>query len=93
MAAVNHRIVELLYSLRKNSFSRRAQPLVVCVGTTSLIESRRACPEPVERGRLRIAENSPGRSPISANLFRMFFVKLPQNRHPERSASQIDRVT
>src|SRR5271156_1933010 len=23
----------------------------------------------------------------------MFFVKLPQNRHPERSASQIDRVT
>src|ERR1700691_441126 len=26
-------------------------------------------------------------------LFRMFFVKLPQNRHPERSASQIDRVT
>src|ERR1700733_13605244 len=23
----------------------------------------------------------------------MFFVKLPQNRHPERSASPIDRVT
>src|SRR5271170_7684855 len=23
----------------------------------------------------------------------MFLVKLPQNRHPERSASQIDRVT
>ena len=40
------------------------------------------------------------RYPTSANLFRMFFVKLPQNRHPacpglprERSASQIDRVT
>jgi hypothetical protein len=33
-----------------------------------------------------------GLRPISANLFRMFFVKLPQNRHPERSASQIDRV-
>ena len=31
--------------------------------------------------------------PISANLFKMFFVKLPQNRHPERSASQIDCVT
>ena len=28
-----------------------------------------------------------------ANLFRMFFVKLPQNRHPERSASQMDRMT
>jgi hypothetical protein len=27
-------------------------------------------------------------NPINANLFRMFFVKLPQNRHPERSASQ-----
>jgi hypothetical protein len=26
-------------------------------------------------------------------LFRMFFVKLPQTRHPERSASQIDRLT
>jgi hypothetical protein len=34
-----------------------------------------------------------GRSPISANLSRMSFVKLPQNRHPERSASQIDCVT
>jgi hypothetical protein len=33
-----------------------------------------------------------GRSPISANLLRMFFVKLPQNRHPERSASQIGCV-
>ena len=31
--------------------------------------------------------------PISANLFKMFFVKLPQNRHPERSASQIDCVS
>jgi hypothetical protein len=37
---------------------------------------------------------------MSANLFRMFFVNLPQNRHPacpglpwERSASQIDCVT
>jgi hypothetical protein len=26
-------------------------------------------------------------------LIGMFFVKLPQNRHPERSAPQIDRVT
>ena len=34
-----------------------------------------------------------GLRPISANLFRMFFVKFPQNRHPERSASQIYRVT
>src|ERR1700733_2155373 len=34
-----------------------------------------------------------GLRPISASLFRMFFVKLPQNRHPERSASQIDCVT
>src|SRR6204780_480278 len=41
-------------------------------------------------GRLKF---SPGLSPISANLFRMFFVKLPRNRHPERSASQIDCVT
>jgi hypothetical protein len=29
------------------------------------------------------AELSPGGSPKSANLFRMFFVKFPQNRHPE----------
>jgi hypothetical protein len=34
-----------------------------------------------------------GLRPISANSFRMFFVKLPQNRHPERSASQIYCVT
>jgi hypothetical protein len=34
-----------------------------------------------------------GLRPKSANLFRMLFVKLPQNRHPERSASQIDCVT
>jgi hypothetical protein len=39
------------------------------------------------------AGKAAGRSPISANLFRMFFAKLPQNRHPERSASQIDCVT
>src|ERR1700749_436017 len=26
-------------------------------------------------------------------LLRVFFFKLPQNRHPERSASQMDRVT
>jgi hypothetical protein len=31
--------------------------------------------------------------PISANLFRMFFVNIPQSRHPERSASQIYRLT
>src|SRR6202789_3978968 len=30
---------------------------------------------------------------MSASLLRMLFVKLPQNRHPERSASQIDCVT
>jgi hypothetical protein len=40
--------------------------------------------------RLRIY---PRHGPINANLFRMFFVELPQNRHPERSASQIDCVT
>ena len=33
-----------------------------------------------------------GQRPISANLFTMFLVKLPQNRHPERSASPIDCV-
>jgi hypothetical protein len=27
---------------------------------------------------------------MSANSFRVFFVKLPQNRHPERSAAQDD---
>jgi hypothetical protein len=26
-------------------------------------------------------------------LLRVFFFKLPQNRHPERSAAQMDRVT
>jgi hypothetical protein len=30
---------------------------------------------------------------INANLSRMFFVALPQNRHPKRSASHIDSVT
>ena len=40
-----------------------------------------------------LAELSPGLRPISANLSRVFFFKLPQNRHPERSAAQIDRVT
>jgi hypothetical protein len=34
-----------------------------------------------------------GLLPISANLFRMFSSKLSQNRHPERSAPQIYRVT
>jgi hypothetical protein len=38
------------------------------------------------------AESYPGRSPMSANLFRVFSSKRPQNRHPERSASQIYRV-
>src|SRR5579863_5309457 len=37
------------------------------------------------KGRLNL---SPGRIPISANL-RGVFSKRPQNRHPERSASQI----
>src|ERR1700684_3605872 len=31
--------------------------------------------------------------PVIANLFRMFSVKLPQGRHPERSASQIYHLT
>jgi hypothetical protein len=30
---------------------------------------------------------------MSANLFGIFPSKLPQNRHPERSASQVYRVT
>ena len=30
---------------------------------------------------------------MSANLIGMFLSKLPQSRHPERSASQIYRVT
>ena len=29
------------------------------------------------------AELNPGRFPLSAHLFRVFFFKLPQNRHPE----------
>jgi hypothetical protein len=29
---------------------------------------------------------------MRVTCFGVFFVKLPQNRHPERSASQIDRV-
>jgi hypothetical protein len=37
---------------------------------------------------------NPGPCPISANLFRVFFVNIPPpTRHPERSASQIDRLT
>ena len=40
-----------------------------------------------------IGAANPRPRPISANLFGMFFVKLPQSRHPERSASQIYRVT
>ena len=40
-----------------------------------------------------LAELSPGLRPISANLSRVFFFKLPQSRHPERSALQMDRVT
>jgi hypothetical protein len=34
----------------------------------------------------------PPRLPMGANLSRVFFVKTPTNRHPERSASQIYRV-
>jgi hypothetical protein len=37
------------------------------------------------------AELSPRCQPISANLFWMFSSNFPQNRHPERSASQIYR--
>jgi hypothetical protein len=38
-----------------------------------------------------IAELSPGRSPISVNLFGMFSLKLPQ-MSSERSASRVYRV-
>jgi hypothetical protein len=36
---------------------------------------------------------NPGPIPQALTCLGLFFVKLPQNRHPERSASQIDRVT
>jgi hypothetical protein len=39
------------------------------------------------------AKSYPGLRPISDNSFRVFLVNLPQTRHPERSAAQIDRVT
>ena len=43
-------------------------------------QPRRACPELIERGRLKVAQDVVlGSLP----LFGMFFVKLPQNRHPE----------
>ena len=38
------------------------------------------------------AELIPGLRPTSVDLFGVFFSNLPQNRHPERSASQIYRV-
>jgi hypothetical protein len=44
-------------------------------------------------GTLRLSNLYRGLRPICANLFRMFFVKIPKNRHPERSASRIYRVT
>jgi hypothetical protein len=40
-----------------------------------------------------IGAANPRPRPISASLFGMFFIKLPQSRHPERSAAQIYRVT
>jgi hypothetical protein len=40
----------------------------------------------VPKGRLNLAQDA---SPTSVNLFGVFFSNLPQNRHPERSASQI----
>jgi hypothetical protein len=43
---------------------------------------------PSPQRRLNLAQDD---SPISANLFEV--LSLPQNRHPERSASQIDGVT
>jgi hypothetical protein len=55
------------------------------------LEKQTSVAEAVKRAGL--AELSPGLRPISANLSRVFFFKLPQNRHPERSASQMDRVT
>jgi hypothetical protein len=41
----------------------------------------------------RVAAALKGLRPISPNLFGMFFFKLLQERHPERSASQIYRLT
>jgi hypothetical protein len=48
------------------------------------------CLREVSTGKLRPAV--PAESG-SANLFRMFSSELPQNRHPERSATQTYRVT
>ena len=39
------------------------------------------------------AESSPALRPISARRLGFFSPKLPQNHHPERSASQIHRLT
>ena len=46
----------------------------------------------LRNGSFAIRDANPGLFPISANLLSVFSVKLPQNRHPERSASQIDRA-
>jgi hypothetical protein len=40
----------------------------------------------------RFGPANPGHGPISANLLVCFSLKLPKNRHPERSASQIYRM-
>ena len=37
----------------------------------------------------QMVEAFEGLRPISANLFRMFFVKLPQNRHPSAPRHQV----
>ena len=48
---------------------------------------------PARQSPLGTTKSGPEQGPISANLFRTFLVKLPQNRHPERSASQIYHLT
>jgi len=47
----------------------------------------------VPSGLVIVLKPNPRLRPIGANLFGMFFSKLPQNRHPERSASEICRAT
>ena len=46
-------------------------------------------PASVPQGRMKL----PRTTPISATLFGCFSSNSPQNRHPERSASRIYRVT
>ena len=57
-------------------------------GLTSLRENSHL-PASVPQGRMKL----PRTTPIRATLFGCFSSNSPQNRHPERSASQIYRVT